>query len=107
MQRSEHDLVSWRDFALWRDDMCRVWGKTVVVTMSACAPSQKEGHRDRWTVWATPLCGRMPDNDDPHVSLTWPSDRFTSVPALLTWCVIELDRLMAQREAERRSALPF
>lgn len=107
MGATGNELVSWRDFALWRDDLCRVWGKTVVVTMSACAPGAKEGHRDRWCVWATELCGRMPKPEDPHIGGYWPSERFTSVPALLTWCVIELDRLLLEREAERRSQQTF
>jgi hypothetical protein len=101
------ELVSWRDFALWRDDICRVWGKSVVVTMAATSPEPGRGHTDKWTVWVTPLCGRMPSTDDPHISQAWPSSRFTSVPAMLIWCVIELDRLMAEREAERRTQTAF
>jgi hypothetical protein len=100
-------LVSWRTFALWRDDLCRCWGKSVVVTMAACAPHPKEGHRDRWTVWAVPLATKMPEPTDPHIGATWPSERFTSVPALLTWCIIELDRLLLEKEAERRTQAAF
>jgi hypothetical protein len=98
--------MTWRDFALWRDDLVRVWGRSVVVTMAATS-SGKAAYADKWTVWSTPLCGRMPDPTDPHISAEWPSSRFDSVPALLTWCVIELDRLLAEREAERRSQTAF
>jgi hypothetical protein len=107
MREQRSDVVSWRDFALWRDDLCRVWGKSVVVTMAACAAGAGQSYADRYIVWATPLCGRMPNPDDPHVAQVWPNERFLSVPAMLIWCVIELDRTLKMLEEERRSQQTF
>jgi len=105
--RKPDEIVSWRDFALWRDDLTRIWGRSVVITAHATAPKGGHGYTDQWTVWATNLCGRMPEPGDPCISAVWPNERWNSVPAMLIWCVIELDRLLAERETERRSQTAF
>lgn len=106
MSRADN-YVSWSEWNLWRDDITRVWGKSILVTMHAVAPSKNQRYADEWRVWATSLCGRMPQEGDLSVRRLWPSDRFTSVPAMLVNMVIELDRMLAEREAERRTQTAF
>ena len=101
------EYVSWYDYSLWRDDISRHWGKSVVVHIRATAAPRGQPYADLYTVYATPLCGRIPDVGDPHVSAVWPNERWHSVPAMLVHLVVELDRLLAEREAERRSRQAF
>jgi hypothetical protein len=107
MLKDAREGVRWSDFALWRDDLCRVWGKSVVVTMTSCAPGRAQFYRDCWTVWLTPLCGRLPDQNDPKEVGYWPSEQYASVPALLISLIIRLDRQLVELEAERRTQTEF
>ena len=99
--------VRWYDVFAWREAFVTTWHHSVVITMVPGAPAKGQPYKDVWTVWATPLCGRMPNPDDPHISACWPNSRWASVPALLMWCIIELDRLMGERQAERRGQAMF
>lgn len=107
MNRKYEEGVRWYDVFSWREAFTRSWHKSVVITMHAAAAGQGQAYRDCWVVYATPLCGRMPSQDDPHITAYWPNERWASVPALLMWCVIELDRLMGELEAEQRAKTMF
>lgn len=107
MGRRYEEGVRWYDVFSWREAFVRQWHRSVVITMAPGSPGPNQPYKDVWTAWATPLCGRMPSPDDPHVWAVWPNDRWSSVPAMLLWCVIELDRLMGEREAESRAKTMF
>jgi hypothetical protein len=106
VKRPDGSYVSWSDFFLWRDEVSRAWGRSVLVIMHATFAG-KGLYADQWSVYATKLGCRMPADDDPVIRCVWPNSRWQSVPAMLIWAVIELDRLMLEREAESRAQAAF